>query len=187
MSIYTKIARSAKQLRSTRALTMASMLVALHVALSSVRVMITPELRLGIGFVTQAAVGMMFGPVMAMLTGVAGDLVSHICFPSGGFFPGYTLTALVGGLIYGLLLYDRPHIGYMRALLAKGMVSLVCNVVLNTCWLMITSGQALAVLLPMRFLKNVCLLPLEGLMIYMTASALALVEKRAHIKNKARD
>ena len=55
MSIKSSFTRSAKLLTQTRALTMAAMLVALHVALSSVRVQITPELRLSIGFITQAA------------------------------------------------------------------------------------------------------------------------------------
>ena len=81
MSIKSSFTRSAKLLTQTRALTMAAMLVALHVALSSVRVQITPELRLSIGFITQAAAGMLLGPVIAMMTGAAGDIISHLLFP----------------------------------------------------------------------------------------------------------
>ena len=173
MNMFAKITRSARQLGNTRTLTMAALLVALNVALASVRVQITPELRLSIGFITQVTAGMLLGPAVAMLTGAAGDIVSLVCFPSGAYFPGYTLTAVVGGLIYGLMLYERPRV-------TKALVSLVCNVFLNTLWLMLTSGQAMAALLPVRVLKNLGLLPFEALLLCMTASAVTLVMKRLH-------
>ena len=180
MNMFAKITRSARQLGNTRTLTMAALLVALNVALASVRVQITPELRLSIGFIAQVTAGMLLGPAVAMLTGAAGDIVSLVCFPSGAYFPGYTLTAVVGGLIYGLMLYERPRVGYLWALLTKALVSLVCNVFLNTLWLMLTSGQAMAALLPVRVLKNLGLLPFEALLLCMTASAVTLVMKRLH-------
>ena len=145
MNMFAKITRSARQLSNTRTLTMAALLVALNVALASVRVQITPELRLSIGFITQVTAGMLLGPAVAMLTGAAGDIVSLVCFPSGAYFPGYTLTAVVGGL-----------------------------------WLKLTSGQAMAALLPVRVLKNLGLLPFEALLLGMTASAVTLVMKRLH-------
>lgn len=180
MSIFAKLTRSAKQLSNTRTLTMAALLVALNVALASVRVQITPELRLSIGFITQVAAGLLLGPVVAMLTGAAGDIVALVCFPSGAYFPGYTLTAVVGGLIYGLMLYERPRVGYLWALMTKAIVSLVCNVFLNTLWLTLTSGSAMLALMPARIIKNLGLLPLEALMLCMTTSAVATVMRRLH-------
>ena len=187
MSIKSSFTRSAKLLTQTRALTMAAMLVALHVALSSVRVQITPELRLSIGFITQAAAGMLLGPVIAMLTGAAGDIISHLLFPTGAYFPGYTFTAVVGGLIYGALLFDRPRMGYLRALATKGAVSAVCNLFLNTLWISMTGGKAMMVLLPARALKNLGLLPIEALLLYMTAAALTVVLKRAGVQRGVRE
>ena len=78
------------------------------------------------------------------------------------------------------MLYERPRVGYLWALLTKALVSLVCNVFLNTLWLMLTSGQAMAALLPVRVLKNLGLLPFEALLLCMTASAVTLVMKRLH-------
>lgn len=187
MSIKSSFTKSAKLLTQTRSLTLAAMLVALHVALSSVRVQITPELRLGIGFITQAATGMLLGPVIAMLTGAAGDIVSHLLFPTGAYFPGYTLTAVVGGLIYGIMLFDRPRVGFLRALSTKALVSAVCNLLLNTLWISMTGGKAMTVLLPARALKNLGLLPIEALLIYMTAAALAVVLRRAGVQRGVRE
>lgn len=186
MNIRTSFSRSARLLSNTRALTMAAMLIALNVALASVRVQITPELRLSIGFVTQAAAGMLLGPVIAMLTGAAGDLVSLLCFPSGAFFPGYTLTAVVGGLLYGLMLFGRQRVGYLRALMAKGLVSLVCNILLNTLWLTMTTGQGMLALLPARLIKNLCLLPIEALLLFMTASTVRMIMRRLNFSFKER-
>lgn len=180
MSIFDKIARSARQLSNTRTLTTAALLIALNVALASVRVQITPELRLSIGFITQVAAGLLLGPVVAMLTGAAGDIVALVVFPSGAYFPGYTLTAVAGGLIYGLMLYGRPRVGYLWALMTKALVSLVCNVFMNTLWLTITSGSAMAVLLPARLIKNLGLLPFEALLLCMTTSVVTMVMKRLH-------
>lgn len=187
MSVKSAFTRSAKLLAQTRSITMAAMLVALHVALSSVRVQITPELRLSIGFITQAAAGMLLGPTVAMLTGAAGDIVSHLLFPTGAYFPGYTLTAMVGGVIYGLMLFDRPRVTYLRALCTKAIVSAVCNLLLNTLWISLTGGKAMAILLPARALKNLGLLPIEALLMYMTAAALCVVLRRAGVQRGVKE
>jgi ECF transporter S component (folate family) len=187
MNIRQSFSRSARMLSNTRALTLAAMLVALHIALSSVRVQITPELRLTVGYVTQAAAGMLLGPVVAMLTGAAGDIVSLICFPTGAYFPGYTLTAAVGGLIYGLVLFGRPRVSYLRALGAKAIVNVICNLFLNTLWLTMTSGQSMMALLPVRAIKNLALLPLEALLIYMTAGMVTVAARRLHLFRGSRE
>jgi riboflavin transporter len=187
MNMRNCFTHSARLLTRTRSLTLAAMLIALNVALSSVRVQITPELRLSLGFITQAASGMLLGPVCAMLTGAASDILSHICFPTGAYFPGYTLTAVVGGLIYGVFLFERPRPNYLRALLVKGVMSLVCNIGLNTLWISLTGGQAMLALLPARLIKNLCLLPIEALLIYMTAAALTVALRRSGLMRGARD
>lgn len=63
-----------------------------------------PALRVGIGSIPLIMAGMMFGPVVGGLTGIVSDVVGYMINPMGGaFFPGFTLTAALYGIISGLL------------------------------------------------------------------------------------
>lgn len=63
-----------------------------------------PALRVGFGSIPLIMAGMMFGPVVGGITGVVADLVGYMINPMGGtFFPGFTLTAALYGIIAGIL------------------------------------------------------------------------------------
>ena len=176
--------RSAALLGNVRALAMAAVLLALNVALNGVSIYITPEIKIGVSFLTQAAVGMLLGPVYAMLTGAAGDILQAMLFPKGAFFPGYTLTAVLSGLIYGVLLFERrpPHV--FNVVLSKAFVNLFCNIGLNTLWLYLTTHNGFWALLPARALKNITLLPLEALLMYIALRAVAEAARRTHMPGR---
>ena len=93
-------------------------------------------LELNFGFVPLAVAGMLFGPVSAVLVGIVGDIVGAAIFSAGDFYFGYTLTAALTGLFYGLFLH-KPAEGKRRVvlvLIAQALVSLVCFAGLNTLW-----------------------------------------------------
>ncbi len=63
-----------------------------------------PALRVGFGSIPLIMAGMMFGPVVGGITGIVADVVGYMINPMGGtFFPGFTLTAALYGIISGLL------------------------------------------------------------------------------------
>lgn len=63
-----------------------------------------PALRVGFGSIPLIMAGMMFGPVIGGITGVVADLVGYMINPMGGtFFPGFTVTAALYGVLAGLL------------------------------------------------------------------------------------
>lgn len=170
---------SAAELKKLRTLVTIAMLVAVQMALNSVDLQLTQDLRISFGFLANATIGMLFGPVPGMLAGATSDLLAVIAFPKGPYFPGLTITAIVGGLIYGLVLYRRETVGLYRALLAKGLVNLICNIGLNTLWLSILWGQSMLVMWPARILKNALLWPLESLLLFMVAAAVSRIWKTA--------
>ena len=104
--------RSLDELKSPRALVVTAMLIALNLAMDllGLRIYITPELRVSVGFVCNASAGMLYGPVVGMMTGFCTDLLGFLLSPNNtaGYFPGYTITAVVGGLLYGLWLQGPP-------------------------------------------------------------------------------
>ena len=93
-------------------------------------------LELNFGFVPLAVAGMLFGPLPAVLTAVVGDVVGAAIFSGGDFYLGYTLTAALTGLFYGLFLH-APAEGkkrLIRVIAAQALVSLICFAGLNTLW-----------------------------------------------------
>ena len=165
--------RSLEELRRPRTIVVTAMLIALNIAfdLLGLKIYLTPELRISVGFVCNASVGMLYGPVVGMMTGFCTDVLGFLLSPNNnaGYFPGYTLTAIVGGLIYGLTLYKgKPTLG--RCIAAKLSVNLLCNIGLNGLWSVIVYQKGFWALLPGRLYKNLVLLPLEVGLLYLVAN-----------------
>ena len=110
----------------------------------------------------------LFGPVAGAVYGGVLDLVKYVVKPTGAFFPGFTLNAMLGGVLYGTILYRKP-LTFRRALWADLVVALICNIFLNTLWLSMMSGKAMMVLLPMRVLKNLIKWPVDAALFYLIA------------------
>ena len=110
----------------------------------------------------------LFGPVAGAVYGGVLDLVKYVVKPTGAFFPGFTLNAMLGGVLYGTILYRKP-LTFRRALWANLVVALICNIFLNTLWLSMMSGKAMMVLLPMRVLKNLIKWPVDAALFYLIA------------------
>ena len=95
-------------------------------------------------------------------------MLKFLIKPTGAFFPGFTLNAMLGGVLYGTILYRKP-LTFRRALWADLVVALICNIFLNTLWLSMMSGKAMMVLLPMRVLKNLIKWPVDAALFYLIA------------------
>lgn len=161
--------RSLHELKSTRCLALTALLIAINIALDllGLTIKLPPNLRIGFGFLCNAAVGMLFGPVVGMMAGVCTDVLGYFAgnLTMGAYFPGYTLTAITAGLFWGLWLYPRK-LTVWRALGAKACINLFCNIGLNTLWLTITGGKAMGALLALRVPKNLLMLPIETVLLY---------------------
>lgn len=168
--------RSAASLRSVRVLTATGMLGAAQIVLGLMDIQVLPSMRFSFGYLAASITGMLFGPAVAGLQCALVDVIKAFTMSKGAFFPGYTLSALVGGLIYGFVLYERPHT-WQRVLLARGLVNLIANVVLNTLWIMITQGSAMSAVIGPRILKNALFLPVEVALILAVSVAIARAQR----------
>ena len=116
---------------SLRQLTVSALLIALDVVFSRVLAINTPLMKIGLGFAAVAVSAMLYGPAWAALTAALGDLIGALLFPTGAYFPGFTLTAALTGLIFGLFLYRREG-SWLRAFLAALTNCFFVTLVLNT-------------------------------------------------------
>jgi ECF transporter S component (folate family) len=137
--------QSAAAMRNLRSLVFAALMIAAYVALSAAFVPVggAGGPRIMIRFLPQVLIGAVCGPVVGFVAGIAGDLVGHFSIPTGEFFFGYTVTAAVRGLLYGLFLYRKPiavSLGtsadqvILRFAFCQFAVNALCHVGLNVLW-----------------------------------------------------
>lgn len=162
------------RLRSLRArdITVLAMLVALNVIMAEVlKFPIIPKiLELSFGFIPIAVAGMLFGPAPAMAVAVIADLIGALIFSAGDFFFGYTLTALLTGLFYGLLL-RAPRTSAKkdaaRILAAQALVSIICFAGLNTLWAYVMGYARTSQYIVTRLIVNLVAYPVYSLVLYL--------------------
>ncbi len=93
------------------------------------------------------------------------DILTYILKPTGPFFFGFTLSAILKGLIYGFILYKKPL--SLRRIFIANMISLIfITLLLDTYWLTILYGKAFLIFLSERLIKIV-LLPIETSLLYL--------------------
>ena len=139
---------SEKRISATHRLVLIAMLVAAQVVLSRFLSISLWNLRIGFAFVPVVLAAVLLGAVPAAITAGIADIVGATLFPSGPFFPGFTLTAAVTGFLYGLFLHKKQSIP--RIMGAVLSTELLCSVLMNTTWISILYGTPYAALLPTR-------------------------------------
>lgn len=138
---------SEKKISKTHRIVLMAMLVAIQVILSRFLSINLWNLKIGFAFVPIAMAGMLLGPVGAGLTGAVADLIGATLFPSGTFFPGFTLTAFITAFGYGFFLQKKQN---MPNILSAVLFSeIVGTILLNTLWISIMYGAPfVAVMIP---------------------------------------
>ena len=137
--------RNGKFQVATASLVKAALLAAISIVLTRVfSIMIPlggmPALRIGFGTLPIMISGMLFGPLIGALTGVVADLIGVMLNPMGGtFFPGFTLSAAMNGLIAGLLFHTfKIHKKKTNYTMANAIVILMFLLII--LGILLTSG-----------------------------------------------
>lgn len=162
---------SFRRLKEVRTVTVCAMLGAIAIVLGSLSIDLGPSVRIGFSGIPNELVHYLFGPVVGSLFAGALDILKYMIKPVGGFFPGFTLVAMLAGVIYGSFYYRKP-LSLGRVFAAHLVVSLVCNVLLNTLCLSLLYGKAFMVLLPPRVIKNLIMWPIDSLIFFHIAKLL---------------
>ena len=183
--IRTQFTDSFQELKDLRTLAAVAMLLAITVVLGFYRLQLTDYIRIGFDSVAKELTGMLFGPAAGCMVGGLSDLISYMIKPIGGFFPGFTISAMAGGIIYGVALYKRP-LSLARVIVANSMVAVLVNLMLNTYWLTLLYGDAYLALLPVRAAKQLIMVPVDTALFYMTAKLLTRLNLPGMAKSRTR-
>ena len=158
-----------------RDLVLLGIIVAMKIILSRFTVG-TTIVHVSLGFIGSAMLGYLFGPVWGSIGGGISDLVSSALFGNqGGFFLGFTLSAMIGPFIYGLVFYQKP-VKVWRIILATLLVTVVVNIGLNTLWVHLLYGMDFRVVLIQRIPKEAITPWLEMIISYFVLNAISRVK-----------
>ena len=172
MKKFTALFRdSMEEFKHVNTVTVMAMFAAISVVLGYFTLVLGDYLKIGFSTIANQFVYYLFGPVAGGLFGGALCILKYIIRPTGAFFPGFTISAMVGGVLYGCFLYKRP-ISFWRVLAAELTVSIICNMLLGTLWLSMLYGKAFMALLPMRVFKNIMMWPVNSILFYTIGKTL---------------
>lgn len=157
---------------NTKMIVVMGMLVAIEIVLSRFLSVNAWNLKIGFNFVPVVIAGMLFGPLYAGVVGALGDFLGAIMFPIGTYFPGFTVTALLMGAIWGFFLHKEYNFpGILAAILINQIVLSQC---LNTLWISILYGSDYTALFVSRIMQTVILIVVQ----FVTVFALSKVMPR---------
>ncbi len=163
--------RSISEFKKLKVVVFCGMMAAVAIVLNYVAsINIGDYIRIGFSGLPNQIVCYLFGPAIGTIFGAALDIIKFILKPTGPFFPGFTISAAAGGLIYGLFLYRRK-VTLVRVLLAQITVKIFVNIVLNTLWVNMLYGKAITAILPARIVSNAIMLPIDTIICFLMLTA----------------
>ena len=128
--------------------------------------------RVSLQTLASAVCGWALGPWWSAGVAAAADLLGSAIGSSGlSFFPGFTLTAALRGLTYGLLLYRKP-VTFPRCLGASAAVSILWGLLLNSLWLSFYMGKNFWTWTVAKAPMKLLLVPVFAYLIYLTLKGL---------------
>ncbi|MBP3435167.1 MAG: folate family ECF transporter S component [Clostridia bacterium] len=145
--------------RHVGTLAVCGMMIAVDVVLARLASLNTEVSRFGLALFVVAIVARLYGPVAAMTVHGISDIIGAIVFPNGPYFPGFTVTAVLIGLIYGVMFYRS--VNWWRILVAVLGTQVVCTLCLNTLWLSILMDKSFWVFLPGRLIQAAITTPIQ--------------------------
>lgn len=169
---YWQAARA--ELKNVRVLAFSGLVIAMAIVLESIPIyLLGPTLKIYFSFLVVGLGAMVYGPVVGMITGGLIDTIGFLLAGYGEpYFPGYLVTAVLSGLIYGLLLYKRnPTI--LRLIVLRLIINYGSNVFLGSVWKAMLYGKGYLYYVSTGLVKNTIMLPIEVFLMWVVLGAAA--------------
>ena len=162
---------SAKELKKLTTIVLTALLIAIGILLGQFSVQLTPQIKIGVSFIATQLTATLFGPVVGGVMGGVADILKFIIKPTGAFSILWTLNAIVGPIIYGVMLYKKK-LTFLRILISKAVVAIVVNICMSTAWNFIYVGMGCFATLPAKLLQQVIQVPIQSLIFFVFVKAL---------------
>ena len=143
---------------SVKSISIIGILVAMEIILARFSIH-TWNLKIGFSFIPVVVAAIFYGSVTAGLVGAIGDIMGYILFPVGAYFPGFTLTAFVTGMIFGFFL--RKSQSVLNVVLAVLCVQIFVSQFMNTYWISFLYGSPYWALFATRIYQTAAMIAVE--------------------------
>lgn len=166
---------------TTEKLTILALLTALQVVLGNLIQIPLLGKQFNFGYLPIIAAAAMLGPVPAAIVGGLGDFIGAHLFPAGAYFPGFTLTSAIVGVLYALPLY-RKQPCWIRAAIAA-VLGMIPNLFLNSLWLsMLYTSKAYWGWVVARASSYLIEIPVQVVLIYLCLEGLSRMKLPASVR-----
>lgn len=167
------------QRKAVLRLTISGMFLALSVILGLFKIPLSQISEIRLQFLPVAAEGILFGPLYGGILGGLSDILCYIVKPTGAFFPGFTFSAIVQGVIYGTLLRKDQSLG--RIITASALDTLIVSMILNPIWLMMLYSNSFKVIFMGRIIKVLIMFPINTILLAVTAKIISTPAIKDHL------
>ena len=156
------------QLKNVRMPTLAGIITAASIVLESFPIyLLGTSLKIYFSFLVISLGCYVYGPAVGILVGFANDTLGFLISSFGEpYFPGYLITAMLSGLIYGTLLY-RQRITVLRLVVVRLVINYGSNVLLGSVWKAMLYGKGYYYYFTTGLVKNTTMLPIEVLLMVL--------------------
>ena len=156
------------ELKNTRTLIFAALILALRIAMKPLKIPIAADVNITFGFIVNALGSMVYGPVVALVSGAVSDTLGYLVAPNGIYYFPFIILEMGGSFIFALFLYSTD-ITPARLILSKFCINLFINILLTEP-IMVRYYQLFytSVYQPfvwIRIVKNIVMLPIESLIL----------------------
>ena len=167
---YWRTARA--EFRNVRVLAFAGLVCAMAIVLEGLPIyLLGPSLKIYFSFLVVGLGCMCYGPCVGMMAGAIIDSVGFLLSSYGEpYFPGYLVTAVLSGFIYGVLLYKRKQT-LLRIIVVRLIINYGSNVLLGSVWKAMLYGKGYLYYLTSGAIKNTLMLPVEVFLMWAVLNA----------------
>ncbi|HBU11178.1 MAG TPA: hypothetical protein DEB31_00085 [Clostridiales bacterium] len=138
--------------QKTKHLVYTAVFIAIAVIASSfLTIIVSQSVRISFTPIVVMLCGAVLGPVFGAAAGAATDVLSYLLVTrvSGAYFPAFTVTMMLYGLLAGLLFHKRENSTLKIALGVTG-IQTGCSLLLNTFWNSVLYGTPYFVMMATR-------------------------------------
>ncbi len=158
---------AAAEMKDTRMLVFAALMIALRVAMKFLAIPLAPNLKIQTAFIANAMGAMVFGPVVGIFAAAVSDFLG-VLLSGDTYFVPFILTEITGTLIFALFLY-RAKVTPTRVMLSRFCICFFVNILLQTPLMMlyykIVLGKSGYLLTVPHILKNLFCFPVESVVL----------------------
>ena len=164
--------KAADEFKNIRVLAFAGMVTALAIILESFPIyLLGQSLKIYFSFVVVSLGCACYGPLVGMGVGAVIDTLGFLLSSYGEpYFPGYLVTAVLSGFIYGVLLYKRKPT-LLRIIVVRLIINYGSNVLLGSVWKAMLYGKGYLYYLTSGAIKNTLMLPVEVFLMWAVLNA----------------